>query len=79
VDRSGGRAFTAEGADQLNSIDKTLGSRLGIKKQPKKITASLAVGRPILLFGAGAPRSDGPGACPDRRTQPPSPGCPRHP
>jgi Ca-activated chloride channel family protein len=50
---SGGRAFTAEDADQLNSIYKTLGSQLGIKKQPKEISASFAIGGLILLLGAG--------------------------
>ncbi len=51
---SGGRAFTAEDADRLNSIYKTLGSQLGIKKQPKEITASFAIGGLALLLGAGA-------------------------
>jgi Ca-activated chloride channel family protein len=51
---SGGRAFTAEDADQLNSIYKTLGSQLGIKKQPKEISASFAIGGLILLLSAGA-------------------------
>jgi hypothetical protein len=39
---SGGRAFTAEDADQLINIYKTLGSRLGVKKQPKEISASFS-------------------------------------
>ena len=50
---SGGRAFTAEDADRLNSIYRTLGSQLGIKKQPKEITASFAIGALALLLGAG--------------------------
>ena len=51
---SGGRAFTAEDADRLNSIYRTLGSQLGIKRQPKEITASFAIGALALLLGAGA-------------------------
>jgi Ca-activated chloride channel family protein len=51
---SGGRAFTAEDADQLNNIYKTLGSQLGVKQQPKEISASFALGALILLLGAGA-------------------------
>ena len=51
---SGGRAFTAEDADRLNSIYKTLGSQLGVKKQPREITASFAIGALALLLAAGA-------------------------
>ena len=50
----GGRAFTAEDADRLNSIYKTLGSQLGVKKQPREITASFAIGALALLLAAGA-------------------------
>jgi Ca-activated chloride channel family protein len=50
---SGGRAFTAEDADQLNSTYTTLGSQLGVKKQPKEISASFAIGALALLLAAG--------------------------
>ena len=51
---SGGRAFTAEDAGKLNSIYTTLGSQLGVKKQPEEISASFAIGGLILLLSAGA-------------------------
>jgi Ca-activated chloride channel homolog len=50
---SGGRAFTAEDSDSLNSIYKQLGSQLGTKKKLKEITASFAIGGLVLLLGAG--------------------------
>src|SRR5262245_32083950 len=50
---SGGKAYTAEDADRLNSIYKALGSQLGTKKQLKEITSRFAIGGLVLLFGAG--------------------------
>jgi Ca-activated chloride channel homolog len=50
---SGGRAFTAEDDDQLNSIYHSLGSQLGTKQQHKQVTASFAIGGLVLLLGAG--------------------------
>lgn len=50
---SGGRAFTAEDSDSLNSIYKQLGSQLGTKKQLKEVTSSFAIGGLLLLLGAG--------------------------
>jgi Ca-activated chloride channel homolog len=50
---SGGKAYTAEDADRLNSIYKSLGSQLGTRKKLKEITSSFAIGGLILLLGAG--------------------------
>ncbi len=50
---SGGRAFTAEDSDSLNSIYKKLGSQLGTKKKLKEVTANFAIGGLVLLLGAG--------------------------
>jgi Ca-activated chloride channel family protein len=49
---SNGRAFTAEDADSLKSIYRTLGSQLGTKTQKREITASFAIGGLVLLLGA---------------------------
>jgi Ca-activated chloride channel family protein len=50
---SGGRAFTAQDADHLSTIYKTLGSQLGSRAQQHDITASFAVVGLVLLLGAG--------------------------
>jgi Ca-activated chloride channel family protein len=50
---SGGKAYTAEDADRLNTIYKSLGSQLGTRKRLKEITSSFAIGGLLLLFGAG--------------------------
>jgi Ca-activated chloride channel family protein len=50
---SGGKAYTAEDADRLNSIYKSLGSQLGTRKKLKEVTSSFAIGGLILLLGAG--------------------------
>jgi Ca-activated chloride channel family protein len=50
---SGGRAFSAEDSDSLNSIYKKLGSQLGTKKKLKEVTANFAIGGLVLLLGAG--------------------------
>jgi Ca-activated chloride channel family protein len=50
---SGGKAYTAEDSDRLNSIYKSLGSQLGTRKKLKEVTSSFAVGGLILLLGAG--------------------------
>jgi Ca-activated chloride channel homolog len=50
---SGGKAYTAEDSDSLNSIYKSLGSQLGTKKKLKEVTSSWAIGGLILLLGAG--------------------------
>jgi Ca-activated chloride channel family protein len=50
---SGGKAYTAEDSDRLNSIYKTLGSQLGTRKKLREITSSFAIGGLVLLLGAG--------------------------
>ena len=50
---SGGKAYTAEDSDRLNSIYKTLGSQLGTRKKLKEVTSTYAIGGLILLLGAG--------------------------
>jgi Ca-activated chloride channel family protein len=50
---SGGKAYTAEDSDRLNSIYKALGSQLGTKKKLKEITSTFAIGGMLLLLGAG--------------------------
>ena len=50
--QSGGRAFTADDADDLGSVYRRLGSQLGTKKVKKEITAGFAAGG-LLFLGAG--------------------------
>jgi Ca-activated chloride channel homolog len=50
---SGGKAYTAEDADRLNSIYKSLGSQLGTRKKLREVTSSFAIGGLVLLLGAG--------------------------
>ncbi|HEY7620057.1 MAG TPA: VWA domain-containing protein [Solirubrobacteraceae bacterium] len=50
---SGGKAYTAEDSDRLNSIYKSLGSQLGTRKKLKEVTSTFAIGGLILLLGAG--------------------------
>jgi Ca-activated chloride channel homolog len=50
---SGGKAYTAEDSDRLNSIYKSLGSQLGTRKKLEEVTSSFAIGGLILLLGAG--------------------------
>jgi len=50
---SGGKAYTAEDSDRLNSIYKTLGSQLGTRKKLREISSSFAIGGLVLLLGAG--------------------------
>jgi Ca-activated chloride channel homolog len=54
AEASDGRAFTAQNAEQLSSIYKALGSRLGTKTQHREITVVFAVAGGLLLLGAGA-------------------------
>jgi Ca-activated chloride channel homolog len=49
---SGGRAFTAEDELKLKSIYRTLGARLGTKKEKRENTAAFAVAGLMLLAGA---------------------------
>jgi Ca-activated chloride channel family protein len=50
---SGGRAFTTADAGELQSIYRSLGSRLASKKTHKEITATFAIVGLVLLVGAG--------------------------
>jgi Ca-activated chloride channel family protein len=47
---SGGRAFAAEDDAELSSIYKSLGSRLGTRKQQQEITGKFAMGGLFLLL-----------------------------
>jgi Ca-activated chloride channel homolog len=49
---SGGRAFTAEDADALDSVYETLGSKIGTKKEKREISAGFAAAGLLLLGGA---------------------------
>ena len=49
---SGGRAFTAEDADALDEVYKTLGSRIGTKKEKREVSAGFAAAGLLLLGGA---------------------------
>jgi Ca-activated chloride channel homolog len=51
---SGGRAFDAQTADELSSIYKHLGSRLGSVTRKREVTAALAAGGLALLLLAAA-------------------------
>jgi Ca-activated chloride channel homolog len=52
ADLSGGKAFTAEDADSLDEVYKTLGSRIGTKKEKKEVSAAFAAFGLIALAGA---------------------------
>jgi Ca-activated chloride channel family protein len=52
AEASGGRAFTAQTADQLSSIYKHLGSQLGSIKRTREVTAAFAIAGVVLLVGA---------------------------
>ncbi len=49
---SGGRAFTAQSADELGSIYRGLGDKLGSISRKREITAAFAVAGLVLLLGA---------------------------
>ena len=51
---SGGRAFEAEDADELDSVYERLGSRLGTREQTREITAGFAGAGAALLLAAAA-------------------------
>jgi Ca-activated chloride channel family protein len=51
---SGGRAFTAQSADELSSIYKHLGTRLGSITKHREVTAEFAIAGLVLLLGAAA-------------------------
>jgi len=49
---SGGRAFTAQDSDALDSVYETLGSKIGTKKEKREISAGFAAAGLLLLGGA---------------------------
>jgi Ca-activated chloride channel family protein len=51
---SGGRAFTAEDANRVSNIYRSLGSQLGTKRTQREVTAAFALGGVLLLLGAAA-------------------------
>ena len=52
ADKSGGRAFSAEDDQELSTIYKTLGSRLGTRERRREMTAGFAGGGLLLLLTA---------------------------
>jgi Ca-activated chloride channel family protein len=54
AETSGGRAFSAEDDSELSSIYRTLGSRLGTKKQKEEVTAKFAAAGFLLLLAGAA-------------------------
>jgi Ca-activated chloride channel family protein len=51
---SGGRSFTAQSADELSSIYKGLGTKLGSVTRQREVTAEFAIGGVVLLLLAAA-------------------------
>lgn len=51
---SGGRSFNAQTADELSSIYRSLGTRLGSVTRRRDVTAEFAIGAAALLLLAGA-------------------------
>lgn len=51
---SGGRSFSAEDDQELSTIYRTLGSRLGTKNEKREVTSAFAAGGLVLLLGAAA-------------------------
>lgn len=55
ADRSGGKAYQVDDADQLDGIYQKLGSRLGTKEEQRDVGAGFAAGGLVLLLtGVGA-------------------------
>lgn len=54
ADASGGRAFTAEDAGELDRVYESLGSRVVREDQPREITAGFAGGALLLVIAAAA-------------------------
>ena len=52
ADESGGQAFRAEDADQLDAVYEKLGSQIGTEPEKREITALFAGGALLLLGGA---------------------------
>jgi Ca-activated chloride channel family protein len=53
---SGGQTFEVSDADELESIYKGLGSRIGTKREKREITVGFAAGGLLLLLGAAVTR-----------------------
>ena len=51
---SGGRAFAAEDAGELDAVYEGLGSRIGTREERREITAGFAAAGLLLLAGAVA-------------------------
>jgi Ca-activated chloride channel family protein len=51
---SGGRAFTADDADELDTVYERLGSAVGTKDEKRQLTAGFAAGGIVLLLAAAA-------------------------
>lgn len=54
ADVSGGRSFAAEDEEELSSIYKALGAKLGTRDERREITSAFAIGGLALLLGAAA-------------------------
>jgi len=50
---SGGRAFTADDVEELSTVYKQLGSRIGYRDEPRELTAAFSGGA-LVLLAAGA-------------------------
>jgi len=50
---SGGRAFSADDVEELSTVYKRLGSRIGYRKEPRELTAAFSGGA-LALLGTGA-------------------------
>jgi Ca-activated chloride channel family protein len=54
AERSGGRSFAVEDADDLAGLYRELGSRVATEKEQREITAAFAAGGALLLVAAAA-------------------------
>jgi Ca-activated chloride channel family protein len=54
ADTTGGKFFAAGDANKLGSIYKSLGSRIGFKKERRELTAAFAAGGLVLMMLGGA-------------------------
>jgi Ca-activated chloride channel family protein len=49
--RSGGRAYSAADADTLDAVYRTLGSKIGTRKEQREVTVAFVAGGLVLLLG----------------------------
>jgi Ca-activated chloride channel homolog len=54
ADTTGGKFFATADASKLNAIYKSLGSRIGFRKERRELTAAFAAGGLVLLMLGGA-------------------------